>query len=292
MTEPLDITVIIATRNEEANIAACLDSIIPVQRVLVIDSGSVDRTVALARARNAEVVDFTWSGIYPRKRQWAIDHLHIKTRWIMLVDADESIRPDMWMEIKRVIASADPCTAYLARKDFHFLGKRLRFGGFSHEAVLLFQTGMARFENLLPDSGENLDMEVHERLIVDGRVGRFQHALIHRDAKGLAAYVDRHHAYALWEAELRYQALHHGQYGADAIRARWNGNVQERRRFLKRIAMRIPGEAMAWFIYHYLIRGGFLEGRAGFLASRVRYQYIREVRALLQEKRKNARVRG
>lgn len=292
MTKPLDITVIIATRNEEANIAACLDSIIPVQRVLVIDSGSTDQTVARARARNAEVVDFVWNGVYPRKRQWAIDHLGIRTRWIMLVDADESVRPDMWAEIKTVIASDDPCAAYLARKDFHFLGRRLRFGGFSHEAILLFQAGMARFENLLPDSGEKLDMEVHERLIVSGQVGQFKHALVHRDAKGLMAYIHRHHAYAVWEAELRYQAMRHGRYGAESIQPRWNGNAQERRRFLKRIAMRMPGEAVAWFLYHYIIRGGFLEGRAGFLASRVRYQYIREIRRLLRQKMSQARVHG
>lgn len=286
MTEPRDITVLIAARNEAVNLPKCLGSIKPVRRVLVIDSHSTDGSDRIARELGADVVPFTWNGRYPRKRQWTLDHLKIDTAWVILLDADESIPEALWAEVDETLSTQAPCTAYLARKEFHFLGRKMRFGGFSHQAVFLFRTGKARFEDLLPDCGENLDMEVHERLIVDGTVGAFAHPLEHRDEKGIDAYRARHVAYAHWEAALRYQCRTTGRYGNDAIRPRWNGNAQERRRFLKLLAMRVPGEHVFWFVYHYILRGGFLEGRAGWLASVIRASYIRrvnrEVRAKFQ----------
>jgi glycosyltransferase involved in cell wall biosynthesis len=286
MADALDITVLIATRNEAANLGFCLDSLVPVRRVLVVDSHSTDGTPECAKERGAEVVPFAWNGVYPRKRQWALNQLDIDTRWVLLLDADESVPAGLWDEVRGVLQDANPHTAYMARKEFHFMGRRLRWGGFSHSAVFLFQTGRAAFEDLLPDTGENLDMEVHERMIVDGSIGFFRATLIHRDHKGLQAYRDRHHAYALWEAALRYAFLTTGRYGASAIVPRWRGNPQERRRFWKRLAMRIPGEACAWFVYHYVLRGGFLEGRAGLQAALIRRAYIREVRWLIHQKRR------
>ena len=283
MADKLDLTVIVATRNEAANIAACLDSLAPAARVVVVDSHSTDGTAELALARGAEVVPFAWNGRYPRKRQWALDHLDISTAWVALVDADESIPPPLWQEIRRALGSPPSCAAWLVDKQFHFMGRRLRFGGFSHSAVLLFRKGAARFEDLLADVGEGLDMEVHERLIVDGAVGRLAHPLVHRDAKGLAAYIARHNAYSTWEAELRFRALHSGRYGVDSIRPRLFGNVQERRRFFKQIAMRLPLEPWLWFIYHYWIRGGFLEGRRGLVAAQIRRAYIEQARAKMLE---------
>ncbi len=283
MERKLDLTVIVATRNEAANIAACLDSLAPAARIVVVDSHSTDGTAELALARGAEVVPFAWNGRYPRKRQWALDHLDISTAWVALVDADESIPPLLWEEIRRVLDSPSSCAAWLVDKQFHFMGRRLRFGGFSHSAVLLFRKGAARFEDLLADVGEGLDMEVHERLIIDGSIGRLAHPLVHRDAKGLAAYLDRHNAYSTWEAELRFRALHSGRYGVDAIRPRLLGNVQERRRFFKQIAMRLPWEPWLWFIYHYWIRGGFLEGRRGLVAAQIRRAYIEQARAKMLE---------
>ena len=283
MTPKLDITVLIAARNEAANLAACLASLTPARRVVVVDSHSHDETAAIARARGAEVVPFQWNGQYPRKRQWALDHLAFQTEWIILLDADEAVPPELWNEISEILHAPRPRAAYLVKKQFHFMGRCLRFGGFSHSAVFLFQRGKARFENLLPDVGENLDMEVHERLIVEGPLGRLRHPLLHRDAKGLAAYVARHNAYSTWEAAIRFQALSTGRYGADAIRPRLFGNAQERRRFLKQLAMRLPGEAAAWFLYHYIARGGFLEGRRGLIASQIRRAYIEQVRAKVLE---------
>jgi len=163
------------------------------------------------------------------------------------------------------------------------MGKKFRYGGFSHSAVLLFRQGKARFEHVLDEPVDALDMEVHERLIVDGCVGSLSTPVIHEDHKGLEAYISRHNHYSTWEARTRYQYLKTGRWGKTSITTSAFGNTQERRRFFKGLAIRLPFEPTLWFIYHYIIRLGFLEGRPGYIASIIRAEYIRQVRFKLWE---------
>jgi glycosyltransferase involved in cell wall biosynthesis len=275
----LPITVLIAAKIEEANITRCLSALSRAERVVLLDSHSTDRTPDIARARGCEVIQFEYHGGYPKKRQWALDTLEITSDWVLLLDADEVVPADLWSEIEEAVKRPDTPDAFLITKGFHFLGRRFRFGGFSHSAVLLFRRGKARFEQLLDDPAGAQDMEVHERLVVDGRVGRLKTPLIHEDFKGLKAYIDRHNQYSTWEARLRHRYLSEGQYGHSTIRPRLFGNAQERRRFLKLIALRVPGEPLWWFLYHYVVRLGFLEGRPGWIASHIRASYIAQTRA-------------
>ncbi len=287
-TGKLPITAVVAVRNEALNIARCVRSLSAMSRVVVVDSGSTDNTAEIASQVGAEVLQFSYRGGYPKKRQWALDTLVIDTPWLLLLDADEVMPEKLLAEVKAALTRNDGMDAYLICKGFHFLGRRMRFGGFSHSAVLLFRTGKARFEHLIEESSTALDMEIHERLIVDGRVGKLSTPLIHDDFKGLQAYLERHNHYSTWEARVRFQTL----YGAgpagkcqSSIKPSLFGDVQERRRFLKLVAMRVPGEPLLWFLYHYVIRLGFLEGRRGFIASQIRAQYIANVRAKIWEMR-------
>jgi glycosyltransferase involved in cell wall biosynthesis len=283
MITPLPVTVLIAAKDEERNIERCCASLSPAERIVVIDSRSKDRTALIAQEHGAEVVQFTHKGGYPKKRQWALDTLTITTSWILLLDADEAVPPELWQEIAYAVTKSNAADAYFVTKGFHFLGRRFRLGGFSHKAVILFRRGKARFERLVLESDSGLDMEVHERVIVDGKLGKLNNPLIHEDFKGLSAYIDRHNRYSSWEANLRYTFLHDGQKETGSIRANLFGNHQERRRFLKLIAMRVPFEPQLWFLYHYVIRMGFLEGRPGLIASQIRKGYISLVRAKLYE---------
>jgi hypothetical protein len=128
-------------------------------------------------------------------------------------------------------------------------------------------------------------MEVHERVLVDGQIGRIRTPLIHEDFKGLHAYVSRHDAYATWEARLRFHYLRQRDFGPSAVKGHLFGDEQERRRFLKQLAVRTPFEPLLWFLYHYIVRLGFLEGRRGLIASQIRAHYIAQVRAKLYELR-------
>jgi glycosyltransferase involved in cell wall biosynthesis len=278
----LPITVLIAARNEAANITRCVKALAPAERVVLLDSRSTDETASIAQQCGVQVVQFQYHGGYPKKRQWALDTIDLRTPWVLLIDADEVVSSQLWSEMEAAISAPNAPNAFLIRKEFHFLGRRFRFGGFSHTAVLLLRRGKARFERLLENDPSGLDMEVHERVIVDGRIGRLRASLVHEDFKGLEAYVGRHHRYATWEASLRHRYLTTGGYGRETIQPKLFGNTQERRRFLKRLIIRLPFEPMIWFCYHYLLRGALLEGSPGFVACRIRAQYIAEVRAKLK----------
>lgn len=279
----LPITILLAVRNEEANLPNCLAALAPADRIVLLDSHSEDATEEIAASYQAEVVQFDYSGGYPKKRQWALNELEITTEWIFLLDADEVVPQQLWDEIESAISNPGAPDAYLMMKGFHFMGRRFRFGGFSHAAVLLFRKGKARFEELDSSIVTALDMEVHERVIVDGSVGVISLPLIHEDFKGLTAYIDRHNQYSSWEAGVRYSNLYQGSHGEQTISPRLFGNAQERRRFLKYLAIRMPFEPTLWFLYHYILKLGFLEGRRGLIASQIRASYIAQARAKLFE---------
>lgn len=279
----LPITVVLAARNEALNLPKCLAALSEMQRVIVMDSHSTDGTAQIATEAGAEVVQFEYQGAYPKKRQWAIDNLNIQTPWLFMIDADEVVPPELLEEIREVVHSPEAKDGYLIGKGFHFLGRRFRFGGFSHAAVLLFKTGKGKFEHILNNNPGNLDMEVHERLIVDGTVGSLKTNLIHEDFKGLEAYVRRHNQYSSWEAAVRMRYLSEGEWGNQTIKPKLIGNTQERRRYLKQFVCRMPFEQWVWFLNHYVVRLGFLEGRPGLIACRMRSQYIADVRAKMHE---------
>jgi glycosyltransferase involved in cell wall biosynthesis len=283
--DKLPVTVLLAAKNEAVNLPRCLAALGPARRVVVLDAHSTDATPDIARVHGAEVVQFDYRGGYPKKRQWAMETLAIDTPWVFLLDADEVVPENLWREIREAIAAVDSPTAFLVTKGFHFLGRRMRYGGFSHAAVLLFRTGMARFERLFDDAPDSLDMEIHERVVVLGRIGRLRTPLIHEDFKGLEAYIARHNKYSTWEARVRYRYLTTARYGESTISPRLFGNSQERRRFIKALIVRLPLEHWLWFLYHYIIRLGFVEGRAGLIASQIRASYIEQTRAKIYELR-------
>lgn len=281
----LPITVLIAVKNEAINLPKCLKALGPAKRVVLIDSGSIDDTNLIADTFGVEVVQFKYSFSYPKKRQWALDNLTINTPWVFLLDADEVMTESLWREIAAVVNMPNPMPAYMVEKAFHFLGKRFRFGGFSFKAVLLLQTGMGRFEELAVDPCSGLDMEVHERIVVNGPIGTLKNPVLHEDFKGLQAYIDRHNKYSSWEAELRLRYLESGQYGDTAVNPKLFGNSQERRRFLKKLVLKMPFEHWVWFVYHYFVRLGILEGRRGLIACQIRASYIGQTNAKIYEMR-------
>ncbi|MDZ7771646.1 MAG: hypothetical protein U5K31_02740 [Balneolaceae bacterium] len=231
--------------------------------------------------------NFTYEGGYPKKRQWAIDTLEIHTPWVLLLDADEVVPKSLMTEIKEAVEGPNPADAYFIRKGFHFMGRKFRYGGFSFDNILLFRKGKAMFERLLDNSPDNLDMEVRERLIVKGKIGRLHSALIHADQKDLQAYLDRHNQYSTWEAHLRHEFFKQDRYGEQSIKPTPFGNAQQRRRFLKKCIIRLPFEHFFWFIYHYILRLGILEGIPGYYALKIRSNYISEVNAKLYELRRD-----
>ena len=168
----LPVSVIIAARNEGHNLPRCLDSIRDAGEVYVVDSQSTDNTVEIAESHGAKVVQFRYRGGWPKKRQWAMDSLLLSHEWVLLLDADEALTPELAQEIRRAIQDPN-CNGYYLGLQMFFLGRRLRHCGASFWKLSLFRRGKGRFECRLKDQDTSMaDMEVHEHVVVDGHVAK------------------------------------------------------------------------------------------------------------------------
>jgi len=256
------ISVLIPTKNEEENIRKCLESVSWADEIYVVDSCSTDRTVEIARSMGAKVVPFSWDGKGPRKKNWALDNLPWKHEWLLVVDADEEVTPSLRDEITTLVSRPSEFAAFLIPYHYYFLGRLLRHGAPLWK-LILFKHRLARFERMEVPEVTGYDVELHEHPLVSGQIGRLRSPMVHHDFESLHQYFHRHNIYSDWEALLRTRYLHRDL--EKEIRPRLFGSTMERRRFFKRFFLSLPGKPWIYFFYSYVLRGGFLDGRPGFI---------------------------
>ncbi len=243
------LSVIIITHNEESNIGRALASVQPLVadgkgEIIVVDSGSTDRTVEIAKSYGAKIFIEEWKG-YAAQKNSAIDKA--TGDWILSLDADEELGPGLAGEMAIEEAQAHGGTAlpvgfWIPRKNF-FLGRWIKRGGFWPDPKLrLFRKGAARFEKRL----------VHEDATLTGGIsGRLKHALIHHSYPTLADYIDHMNRYSSLGAEM---AVAKGRRGFSVF------NIVVR--------------PLATFFYNYFVRLGFLDGRQGLLLHLYHAVYV------------------
>lgn len=265
MTAPLPISVVIPTLAEERNLPACLASVAWADEVFVVDSGSRDRTAEIARAQGARVVPFRYVAGGPRKKTWALAELPFRNDWILLLDADERVTPELEAELRALFRRGPDKRGYYLNRRHLFLGRWLRHGGnYPSWNLRLVRRGAGRFERLgTEDLASAGDVEVHEHVLLDGPAGYLRAPLLHEDFRDLDQFIERHNRYSTWDARMR--TLLRGEVRVESIPARLFGSPVERKRFLKRIWVRLPGRPLLRFLYMYVLRLGFLDGRAGFI---------------------------
>ena len=257
----LPVTVIIPVRNEARNLPRCLESLRDVGEVFVIDSQSTDETNAIAASFGAKVVQFHYHGGWPKKRQWAMDTLPIAYDWILLLDADEVVTPELSREIRQAVQNPR-VTGYRICLQLYFLGKLLRHCDASFWKLSLFRKGQARFECRLKDQDASMaDMEVHEHVIADGPTAELRNPLVHYNVESLSRYIQKHDEYSNWEARV----LSRVDESSEEMRASLFGTQAQRRRLLKRKLYRLPGSPVLLFLYRYVFRLGFLDGVPGLI---------------------------
>jgi len=258
--QKLPVTVIIPVRNEARNLPRCLRSLGEVGEVIVVDSQSTDTTVEIAREFGAQVVQFHYAGGWPKKRQWAMDALPLAHDWVLLLDADEVLTPELTAEIRRATQSTEINGYYISLR-MYFLGRVLRHGDASFWKLSLFRRGKGKYECQLKDQDASMaDMEVHEHVFVEGKTARLQHPLIHHNIESLSRYVQKHDEYSNWEARVLSQ-----ESGAAEISASLFGTQAQRRRWLKQNLFAVPGSPVLLFLYRYVFRLGFLDGVPGLI---------------------------
>lgn len=286
MTAP--ISVLIPTRNEEKNLRKCIDSVSWTDDIWVVDSHSSDRTAEIADSLGATVVPFRWDGSGPRKLNWSLANIPFRHEWLMVVDADEEPSPELRHEIKtRVLGDQESHCAYLVPYDYFFLGRLLKHGDRLWK-LIIFKVAGARYESRELPGMENYDLEMHCHPVVKGTTGRLRGTMIHRDFDNLDHYFERHNVYSHWEALLR--TRHHMRDRDAEIQPRLFGSAMERRRFLKRLFLSTPGKPWIYFFYSYILRGGFLDGRPGFIYNALKAIYWYQISIKEYEIRRSGRA--
>lgn len=256
----IPVSVVIITKDEERAIERCIRSVASYDEVFVVDSHSTDRTQELARAAGATVFPFTWDGRYPKKKQWALENLPIRNNWVLYLDGDEYSTPALDDEVRRTVASPQHA-AYDVPLDYVFLGRTLQHG-YKVRKRVLFDRHRAAWEPLDDLSVERpFEMELHVQPTVSGSIGALSESVVHDDLEPLGHYFDRHNRYSDWEAVLRRNAVN------EAVERTARGKIWSR----------VPFKSLVFFVYSYLFKAGFLDGRAGFhyaLANSVYYWQI------------------
>jgi glycosyltransferase involved in cell wall biosynthesis len=264
------VSVMIPTLNEGKNLARCLDHLRWADEVVVVDSGSKDDTVKIAHDYGATVVNFQWSGKWPKKKNWALQNVPFRNDWVLIVDADEWITPELADEIQDVVATPKYVGYYVNRR-FIFMGGWIRHCGYYPSWNLrLIRRGKGEYEQLteVGDTGSG-DNEVHEHIAAQGEVGHLDHDMLHFAFPSINVFMEKHNRYSNWEARVQFE-------GVEAEGGVKGSSDLTRRRKLKKLSRRLPFRPTLRFLYSYIWQGGFLDGRPGYVFCRLLsiYEYL------------------
>jgi glycosyltransferase involved in cell wall biosynthesis len=265
------LSVLVPVKNEAANLRDCLASVSFAKEIVVIDSGSTDGTRAIAEAAGARVLQFVWNGKLPRKKNWALQNVPWEHEWVLIIDADERITPELEREIRQAICRPDVDGFYLNRRFWFLDGWINHCGYFPSWNLRLFRHRLGRYEQVEIDidipSGDN---EVHEHVLLNGRVGYLSAPMEHYAFPDIATFVEKHDRYSSWEAASRRKLQSND---GKSLRATPFGTALERKRWLRNLATRTPLRPGLRFLYHYLLKQGFRDGYRGWVLCRLLARY-------------------
>ncbi|MFC5050667.1 glycosyltransferase family 2 protein [Rubritalea spongiae] len=273
MDEKLAVTVCVPVKNEEKNLARCLEAIgSAFMQVVVIDSGSEDATCSIAREHGAEVVHFEWDGKFPKKRNWCLRNYVFQTDWVLFLDADEIISPAFIAEITSVVKQDRVVGCWLNYSNW-FMGCELKHGD-KFRKLAFFKRSAGEYERFPEDAWTHLDMEVHEHPVLEGPLGEVQSLIEHKDYRGLKHYIGKHNEYSDWEMR-RYLWLE------EADLSEWEG-LNSRQQF-KYKHLKEWWFAPFYFFVTYVAKFGFLDGVIGWRFASMKYRYFSDIRFKILE---------
>lgn len=276
MTIP--ISVLIPAKNERNNLGRCLAPLAGwADEIVVVDSHSTDDGLEIAAGFGAKVLQFDYAGGWPKKRQWALDTYPWRHDWILLLDADEILTEPIKEEIAQAIQNSQ-YDGYWLRFRIVFLGRMLRYGDTELWKLFLFRKGKGRYEKRLERQDASMsDIEVHEHVVVDGPTGRLKNPVRHENWNSLDRYISKHNEYSAWEARVHREGVDHD------LPPRFFGSQAQRRRWLKRKLLAIPGAPIIRFLYIYFLRLGVLDGRPGLIYASFKLIQMMHVKAKMYE---------
>jgi glycosyltransferase involved in cell wall biosynthesis len=263
----IPVSVIVATLNEEQRISACLSALKGFGEIIVVDSGSLDKTAQMARQAGALVVPFVWNKAYPKKRQWILDNVPTKFDWIFFVDADEIVTDDLKCEMKTLLEKGPDCAGYFVMGRY-CSGRKILMRGIPNRKIALLDKTKMEFPLVddldIPGMGE---IEGHYQPILKNegeKIGSLKSFLIHDALDNEQAWGFRHEKYARWEA------------GMNGKRA-WPLDPVPWREALKKYLRASKWRPEIMFLAAYILKLGFLDGRAGKNLALAKMRYYRRI---------------
>lgn len=255
MIKPIPVSVVILTYNEAANISCCLESVSGLSEdIFLVDSFSTDTTIEIARRYTEKIYQNSWVD-WANQRNWALDNLPLSHEWVFFLDADERVTPEFARELGQYLTEASPqVVGMYVHFRFFFLGRPLRFAYESPPVLRLVRRGRGRWHGA----------GAREYASLDGEAWTIKSKMNHWDLKGLAPWLSKQTQNALREVNLHFKST-----AGKAASPMMSGKSQERlfRRWLRdQVWERLPRfwRTLPYFFYRYILRGGILDGKAGF----------------------------
>lgn len=255
----LDITAIILTYNEEIHICRCLENVKQfAKRIIVVDCFSKDKTCEIAKEMGAEVIQHKWPGNQAEQFNWLIDNVSINTKWILRLDADEYLMPDLIAELNEKLPTMDEGVSALSLSRARaYCGKILHHGIVNGiRIVRIFRTGKARYDKRIMD--EHLS-------ILDGKTIEMKHQFVDDNRLTIGQFTIKHENYASREAAILLDAECH--LSDTSKLEKDHGEEVEKKRAQKAKYAKMPlfWRAFGYFVYRYIVKGGWRDGKEGFL---------------------------
>ncbi len=265
------VSVLVPIRNEARNLQLSLPSVSWADEIFVVDSQSTDDSAGIAQAHGARVVQFHFTGIWPKKKNWALDNLPFKHEWVFILDADEVMPPEAENEFRQIVTNPNhPVDGYWINRRFMFIGKWLKHAYYPNWNLRLFKHRLGRYEKLTDVETASGDNEVHEHVVVKGKTGRLKCEMDHHAFPTVDVFIEKHNRYSNWEARV---ALDHFLKGSSRS---LQGTQAGMNRRLKSLVQRLPCRPLIRFLYVYLWQKGFLDGKEGYHFARLHalYEYL------------------
>lgn len=263
-SEPCVVSVMVFTLNEELHLPSCLAALAWCDDVVVIDSFSTDRTREISEAAGARFFQNRFTG-FGDQRNWALENCQPRHEWVLILDADERVTPELAQEFNRRLPnSASGIGAYRVRRRFHMWGRWLRYSS-------LYPTWVVRL--IHRERVQYLNRGHAETQVVDGVIADLDNDLIDENLKGIDEWFERQNRYTSQDAEY--------ELAQEQAALRWSallsGDALARRAFLKQVAAKMPCRPALYLFYGYVLRLGFLDGRRGLVFCQMKAQYQRMV---------------
>lgn len=254
-----DVSVIILTHNEEKHIERCIRSLLLfTDKIFIVDSGSTDRTVAIAESLGAKVTHNPWV-TYAVQFNFGIEHNPFKTSWLMRMDADEYVTPELADEIKHSITTLNnETTGVYVKRRVMFMNQWIKRGGY-------YPIWLLRLWRREKGICEELWMDEHIKLS-EGQTVQFGNDIVDHNLNNLTWWTQKHNNYAIREVidllDIKYNFTE-----ADRVIPKLFGTQDQRKRFLKLKYASLPlfTRPFAYFLYRYFVKLGFLDGTKGLI---------------------------